>query len=927
MHLPLEYRVQLPEAPAEPQRRPFPVIMLIAPVVVAVVMFSLTSSKHMLLFAALGPVLSTASWLESRRSARRLIRRERARLERELREAKEHIDELHAVIRAERRRRHPLIPELLQGIRPARAVTDGQDTKLVWCVGTAAVSSGITIEGAPGRHEALLELARHARFTSGCPVTTSSSELLIVGEPTVAQATVAALRMQGQAMGLSDAELDRHIRQGEATSGCRTSGCAELHLDTPVSGVARLIDDDGERIVTPERASLAELARWQEIAGGEVADGGSVLGEAVRFDPGTPNNHRGSLAAPLAVAAAGPFVIDLVADGPHAVIGGTTGSGKSELLITWIAGLAARYSPEDFVFLGLDFKGGATFDPLAELPHCAGVVTDLDGEDEAQRCAESLAAEIVRRERLLRAERCRDVDELGSPPPRLVVVVDEFQALLTRHPRLQQLFADLGARGRSLGIHLILCTQRPHAAARDALMANCSIRVCLRVTASQESQAVIGTTDAALIPAAARGRAFIDMGDGPVEAQAPLCTQRDRDEIVERWHDASECSPLVHPALSTMVDGKSVRDASPAAYAIGDRPHEQWQGPILLETGLRAVVLGGSGSGKTTALRAIAHAAANTGQTLIRMSTDPGTAWLQLRQLEANVPEHPRMLLIDDLDSLGHRLDEARRHEFAERLAALLRSANDDLSVAFTLQRPNAPWSNVLAHCTTRLLLRSNTKQDHLLAGGDPAQWHERAVPGRAHLGSTQIHLLYEPAWPEGCGEGSTVSCQLTDIRGDLAVVTRGGSIRSQLESCGWLVRELECSSQDDAGATKQRSTRGIAVLGTPEQWIATGGALAAARTRAEILLDQVPAGEFRALLRGHEAPPPTNHRGQFILYRGDDSYCLVEPASVDSARGGEHAGISHSARAAARLTTASTELHIRPARPRPKQPVEVTRA
>lgn len=926
MQLPLEYRVQLPEAPAEPQRRPFPVIMFIAPVVVAVVMFSLTSSKHMLLFAALGPVLSTASWLESRRSSRRLIRRERARLERELREAKKHIDELHDVIRAERRRRHPLIPELLQGIRPARTVPDGRDSKLVWCVGTAATSSGITIEGAPGRHEALLELARHARFTSGCPITTSSAELVVVGEPVAARATVAALRVQGQAMGLSDDELDRRIRRVAGTNGCRTSGCAELHLDTPVLGFARLIDDDGERIVTPERASVAELARWRDIAG-SVADSGSLLEQAAQFDLGTPNNRRGSLAAPLGVSSDGHVVVDLVADGPHAVIGGTTGSGKSELLITWIAGLAARHSPKEFVFLGLDFKGGATFDPLIELPHCAGVVTDLDGEDEAQRCAESLAAEIVRRERLLRAERRRDVDELTVPPPRLVVVVDEFQTLLTRHPRLQQLFADLGARGRSLGIHLILCTQRPHAAARDALMANCSIRVCLRVTANQESQAVIGTDDAASIPAAARGRAYIDVGNGPVEAQAPLCTPRNREEIAERWHDATACARLVHPALPTMVEGASVRDASPAAYAIGDRPDEQWQGMIQFEPGLRAIVLGGSGSGKTTALRALAHAAANTGQDLIRMSTDPGTAWLQLRQLQAGASNHPRMLIIDDLDALGHRLDEARRHEFAESLAALLRSANDDLSVALTLQRPNAPWSNVLANCTTRLLLRSNTKQDYLLAGGDPALWNERAVPGRALLGSTHIHFLHESVWPEGTSEGITVSCHLANLRGDLAVVTRGSSIRSQLESCGWLVRELESPSQDDEARHTRCASRGVAVLGTPEQWIATGGALAASRTRAEILLDQVSAGEFRALLRGHEAPPPTNHRSQYILYRADDTYRLVEPSDVDKVGGGEHAGISHSARAAARLTTASTELRIRPARPRPKQSVEAMRA
>jgi S-DNA-T family DNA segregation ATPase FtsK/SpoIIIE len=115
----------------------------------------------------------------------------------------------------------------------------------------------------------------------------------------------------------------------------------------------------------------------------------------------TAGPRAGSLAAPLGVGHDGPVVVDLVADGPHAVVAGTTGSGKSELLVTWMAALAAAHPPEEVTVLLVDFKGGAAFDPLLVLPHAVGLVTDLDGQG-ARRALESLRAEIRHRERILR---------------------------------------------------------------------------------------------------------------------------------------------------------------------------------------------------------------------------------------------------------------------------------------------------------------------------------------------------------------------------------------------------------------------------------------------------------------------------------------------------------------------------------------------
>ena len=184
----------------------------------------------------------------------------------------------------------------------------------------------------------------------------------------------------------------------------------------------------------------------------------STAAASVALDRCSRAPASGGLAARFLLGPDGPIDLDLVADGPHAIVGGTTGSGKSALLTAWILALAAAHPPERLVLLLVDCKGGATFDPLAALPHVAGVVTDLDPED-AERAVASLGAELRRREQAVRDAGGQDITATGLP--RLVVVVDEYRALVDRAPDLAALFGDLAARGRSLGVHLVLCTQRP----------------------------------------------------------------------------------------------------------------------------------------------------------------------------------------------------------------------------------------------------------------------------------------------------------------------------------------------------------------------------------------------------------------------------------------------------------------------------------
>lgn len=213
-----------------------------------------------------------------------------------------------------------------------------------------------------------------------------------------------------------------------------------------------------------------------------------------------------------------PLHLDLRTQGPHALVGGTTGAGKSEFLQTWVLGMAASHSPQRVTFLFVDYKGGSAFADCITLPHTVGLVTDLSPHL-VQRALVSLNAELHHREKVLNRKKAKDLLELerrGDPacPPSLVIVVDEFAALVQEVPEFVDGVVNVAQRGRSLGLHLILATQRPAGVIKDNLRANTNLRVALRMADEDDSKDVVGSTLAGTFDPGIPGRGVVKTGPG-----------------------------------------------------------------------------------------------------------------------------------------------------------------------------------------------------------------------------------------------------------------------------------------------------------------------------------------------------------------------------------------------------------------------------
>ena len=314
---------------------------------------------------------------------------------------------------------------------------------------------------------------------------------------------------------------------GRGSSAIRPEPFSRLAADRVARALAPRFDAGarGRAAEVPTRVALMDLL------GLEDADRDAI---ATRWlEP------RDSLGAPVGAAAGGPFSIDLRRDGPHSLVVGTTGSGKSELLRTLVTSLAVLHPPNRISFLLFDYKGGAAFGPCAGLPHVVDVVSDLD-DQLARRALIALEAELVRRERILADAGAKDMLELarrstGAVPPALILAVDEFAKLREEIPDFVDGVVDVAQRGRSLGVHMVLASQLLGNAFTNAIRGNTNLRLALRAADDAQSEEAIGARDAARIPSgpAGLGRGFAPDRAGAADGvpdrlrQRPLARGRD----------------------------------------------------------------------------------------------------------------------------------------------------------------------------------------------------------------------------------------------------------------------------------------------------------------------------------------------------------------------------------------------------------------
>ena len=251
-------------------------------------------------------------------------------------------------------------------------------------------------------------------------------------------------------------------------------------------------------------------------------DDSNALQDRLAFeDLGFPGSPQG-VKVPVGRSTSGLVSADLTEVGPHALIVGGTGAGKSEFLTTFALSHALSYSPEQLRMILIDFKGGAGLQHLARLPHVEHSLSDLEAT-QIPWLLRSLGAALRTRKRQMQAADVRTWAQWEGAPPRLLVVVDEFHVLAQTHPTLMEELVSVAAQGRSLGIHLVLATQRPSGSVNAQLRATLDYRVALRCSEPSDSTAALGIPDAAYLPRVP-GRALV----GGVEFQTAYVDDPER---------------------------------------------------------------------------------------------------------------------------------------------------------------------------------------------------------------------------------------------------------------------------------------------------------------------------------------------------------------------------------------------------------------
>lgn len=374
-----------------------------------------------------------------------------------------------------------------------------------------------------------------------------------------------------------------------------------------------------------------------------------------------------SMAAPLGVSKTGTVFLDLhdKAHGPHGLVAGTTGSGKSEILQTYILSMATFFNPYDVSFVIIDFKGGGMVNQFKDLPHLLGAITNIDGK-EINRSLKSIKAELEKRQHLFAEADVNHIDkyilkvksgEVKIPLPHLIIIVDEFAELKAEQPEFMKELISAARIGRSLGVHLILATQKPSGQVNEQIWSNSRFKLCLKVQSQEDSNEVLKSPLASEIKEP--GRAYLQVGNneifelfqsaysGALEKtddsnvkeftiyhltesgkRVPVYSQKKKESengsatqleaIVNYISDycqkigLQKLQDICLPSLKTCIDFEINRKKKEGYghYEVGigiyDDPDTQYQGEYTVDIGSNnLMIIGSSRSGKTNILQTI----------------------------------------------------------------------------------------------------------------------------------------------------------------------------------------------------------------------------------------------------------------------------------------------------------------------------------